>query len=83
MTTFLVYVTAAHQAEALTIGRAAVESRLAACANVLGPTTSIYEWQGEVCEEAEIALLLKTNAANLEALTAMVKDLTATTARAS
>lgn len=75
MTSFLVYVTAADRAEALVIGRAAVESRLAACANILGPTTSIYAWQGEAREDAEIALLLKTNAAKLEALTAMVKDL--------
>ncbi len=75
MTAIVVYVTAADQAEALAIGRAAVDRRLAACANIFGPMTSIYTWQGKVREEPEIALLLKTNAAKLEALTRLVKDL--------
>jgi periplasmic divalent cation tolerance protein len=75
MTVFVVYVTTANQAEALAIGRATVDSRLAACANILGPTKSIYAWRGEVCEGSEVALLLKTNAAKLEALTRLLKDL--------
>ncbi len=75
MQTYLVYVTAADHAEASALGRAAVDRRLAACANILGQMTSIYMWQGEPREDTEIALLLKTNAANLEPLTAMIKDL--------
>ena len=36
------YVTAASRDEALSIGRALVEERLAACANVLPGMTSLY-----------------------------------------
>ena len=44
-------------------GRAAVEERLAACANVLAPMRSIYRWEGQIQVEAETPMLLKTTAA--------------------
>ncbi len=44
-------------------GRAAVEEKLAACANVLAPMRSIYRWQGEIQVETETPMLLKTTAA--------------------
>jgi periplasmic divalent cation tolerance protein len=48
--------------------RAAVEQRLAACANILSPMRSIYRWEGEVQTEAEIPMLLKTSTASAERL---------------
>jgi periplasmic divalent cation tolerance protein len=44
-------------------GRAAVEERLAACANVLAPMRSIYRWENAVQVETETPMLLKTTAA--------------------
>ena len=44
-------------------GVAAVEAKLAACANVLAPMTSIYRWQGVLEQAAETPMLLKTTAA--------------------
>ena len=44
-------------------GRAAVEAKLAACANLLAPMTSIYRWQGEMQRECETPMLLKTTRA--------------------
>jgi periplasmic divalent cation tolerance protein len=38
---------------AVVLARQIVESELAACVNVLSPVTSIYRWQGELCEEQE------------------------------
>lgn len=58
--TVLIYVTAPHRDEALRIGRELVTERLAACANVLGGMTSIYQWKGELQEESEAVLILKT-----------------------
>jgi periplasmic divalent cation tolerance protein len=43
-------------------GRAAVEEKLAACANLLAPMRSIYRWEGEIQAEAETPMLLKTTA---------------------
>jgi periplasmic divalent cation tolerance protein len=47
---------------------AAVEARLAACANVLAPMTSIYRWDGALEQTAETPMLLKTTAAAAERL---------------
>jgi len=69
----VVLVTAGSADEAALIGRAVVEARLAACANVLGPIRSIYRWQGAVEDATEHLLLLKARAADLAALEAEVR----------
>jgi periplasmic divalent cation tolerance protein len=56
----VVLVTAPSADVAATIARAVVEERLAACGNVLPAVRSIYRWQGEVQDEAEVLLILKT-----------------------
>lgn len=45
------------RAEAVALGRAAVEARLAACAQVAGPVASVYWWE-DVVERAEEWLVL-------------------------
>jgi periplasmic divalent cation tolerance protein len=62
------------EAEARTIGRAAVEAELAACANIHGPIISIYRWQGAIAEEPEWVVYLKTTEAAIDALEALVKE---------
>jgi periplasmic divalent cation tolerance protein len=69
----LVYVTAPNQEVALGLARVAVEERLAACANVLGAITSVYWWDGKLNEDGEVALLLKTRADLVDALTERLK----------
>jgi periplasmic divalent cation tolerance protein len=48
--------------DGLRITRSAVEGRLAACAQVIGPITSTYWWNGTVQVDEEYLLLLKTPA---------------------
>jgi len=60
-------------ATAARIGRALVEARLAACANVGGPVQSIYRWEGAIAEEAEVMLRLKTRAALFAPLVAAIR----------
>jgi periplasmic divalent cation tolerance protein len=71
----MVYVTAADSGEAKRIARTVVEERLAACANLLGPMTSIYRWEGEMREGEEIALVLKTTEARSSALVERIRQL--------
>ena len=54
--------------EAQTIARCLVEQKLAACAQISGPITSIYRWQGEVETAEEWLCLLKTQKALYEEL---------------
>ncbi len=55
------------------IARALVESRLAACVNVVPGLTSLYWWQGEIQEDQEELLIVKTRADVLDRLVAEVK----------
>jgi periplasmic divalent cation tolerance protein len=57
-----VYATFGAADEAARIARMVVEERLAACANLLAPCTSIYSWQGAVDEAQEVPALFKTRA---------------------
>ena len=71
----LVYVTVSDKSQALTIGKAIVKDRLAACANVIEPMTSLYWWEGDVQEDTEAVLILKTRKELVPPLTARVKEL--------
>jgi periplasmic divalent cation tolerance protein len=75
MAVMFVYATAGDRAEALRIGRAVVEERLAACANVLDGMRSVYWWQGNIEESAEAVLILKTTGDRLKPLIAKLKAL--------
>ena len=65
---YLVYMTAGSRDEARTIGRVLVESRLAACVNILENMTSLYSWEGRVQEDREVVLIAKTTADRFTAL---------------
>ncbi len=69
----LVYVTAADAEEAREIGRAMVEARLAACANVIPGMIPIFRWEGEIGEAEESVVLLKTTRARAAELIAAVE----------
>ncbi len=75
MDPLFVYVTAGDRKEAETIGRALVEARLAACANVLEGVHSIYWWQGAVEESVEAVLIAKSRKGLLDDLIAKVRAL--------
>lgn len=50
------------------LARRLVEAGLAACVNVVPGLRSIYRWEGQVHDEPESLLLVKTTAAGLPAL---------------
>jgi periplasmic divalent cation tolerance protein len=56
------------EAEAQSLATVAVESRLAACAQVLSPIRSVYWWEGKVESAQEWMVLLKTTAARVDQL---------------
>ena len=66
MSYFLVYVTTSSENEATNIAETVVTGRQAACANILGKSTSIYNWEGELKTEIETVLLLKTTTEKLD-----------------
>ena len=50
------------------IARTLVEERLAACVNRLPGVASTYRWQGEIHEDAEVLLVIKTTRERFAAL---------------
>lgn len=68
----VVYLTAPDAEVAGRIGRTLVEEGLAACCNLVPGVRSIYRWEGELHEDAEVLLIVKTRAALVDALAARV-----------
>lgn len=68
----LVLVTAPDLKTARALARAALLSRLAACANLIPKVESHYWWQGRVTSGAEVLLVFKTTRRRLAALEKLV-----------
>ncbi|HXG27828.1 MAG TPA: divalent-cation tolerance protein CutA [Nevskiales bacterium] len=71
----LLYCTCPDADTAQRIARALVEQRLAACVNIIPGLRSIYRWKGEVQDDAECLLLIKTRDLQVPAVTDAVRSL--------
>jgi len=69
----VVLVTCGSIAEARQLGRAVVEKRLAACANIVAGVESIYRWKEKVERAREVLVMMKTSATRLRELESEVK----------
>lgn len=56
----VILVTAANRDECKKIARHLVEKRLAACVNISQPIESVYRWEGQIAEEGEFLLIIKS-----------------------
>jgi periplasmic divalent cation tolerance protein len=70
----LVMITAGDREEAREIARHLVEAGLAAGAQIL-PIESIYRWQGDIVEDQEWLILVKTRNDRFNAIETAVRDL--------
>lgn len=59
----VVLITAPSSDVAKQIARALVEQKLVACVNVVPAVSSVYLWQGQLCDDQEALLIAKTRAA--------------------
>jgi periplasmic divalent cation tolerance protein len=71
----LVLTTIAAEADGAALGRALVDERLAACVNILPAMTSVYRWKGQVEQDREQQVIIKTTRDRLAALEARVREL--------
>lgn len=65
---FVLLSTAPSEDEARSLARSLVEAGLAACVNLVPGVRSIYRWEGELCEEGEVLLVIKSVSSQREAL---------------
>ena len=68
----LALVTAPDMKTARRLGRAALQARLIACANLLSKIESHYWWQGKLERETEVLMVFKTTTRRLAALEKLV-----------
>jgi periplasmic divalent cation tolerance protein len=71
----LVMTTLPADVDASAFGRSLVEERLAACVNLLAPMQSVYRWEGQVEQETERQLIIKTTRDRTLALWDRVREL--------
>jgi periplasmic divalent cation tolerance protein len=69
----IVLITCGGVDEARAIATGLVESRLAAGAQLI-PIDSVYRWRGEIVEDAEVLILVKTRRDRFDAVRALVQE---------
>ncbi|KAG7307819.1 hypothetical protein JYU34_006417 [Plutella xylostella] len=68
------YVTVPSTEVGKTLGHGLVKNKLAACVNIIPQVTSIYEWKGEINEDNEALLMIKTRTSEVDRLTEYVRS---------
>jgi periplasmic divalent cation tolerance protein len=57
------------------IASALVQAREAACINIIPGIRSVYCWEGELCDEGEFLLLIKSSSERFEAVRSKIRSL--------
>jgi len=70
----VVLVTAPSESAGRDIADVLLGMRLCACVSILPSVTSLYVWKGEVCQDEEVLLLIKTSATRFDELAATVRQ---------
>jgi periplasmic divalent cation tolerance protein len=56
----VLFCTVPDQATGVSIARTLVGEQLAACVNLVPGLRSVYRWKGELCDDPEVLLMIKT-----------------------
>ena len=70
----LIYCPCGSEEEAVRIGRALLDRRLIACANI-HESRSLYFWKGELADEKELILMCKTTVSRADAAERAIRDM--------
>ena len=71
----LVITTCPSQEQAKTLAHELVKAKLAACVQISQAVTSVYQWQGQICEEQEFGLHIKCLVQHYNALEQLLSKL--------
>jgi periplasmic divalent cation tolerance protein len=72
----MVVLTTCGSDDAAALAHTLVERRVAACVNIVSNVASTYRWKGEVQQDRETLLIIKTTAARLAAVEQTIRELT-------
>ena len=75
MRAIVVVTTVGTEEQAYLIAREIVARRQAACVNIVPAIRSIYRWQGKICKDGELLLIVKTLQQEFEGVAATIREL--------
>ncbi len=71
----VVYITVSSESEGAKIARSLVEEKLAACVNIVPNVKSFYQWEGQLQEDKELLLIIKSRGKKMSGLIHRVNEL--------
>ena len=75
MDIIVIYCTVPSKKIAKDITRVLMKHKLAACVSMIDYVRSVFSWDGEVCEEKEILMMIKTRRANYGKVKLVIEDI--------
>jgi periplasmic divalent cation tolerance protein len=75
MRAIVMVTTVGTEEQANLIARELVARRQAACVNAVHGVRSTYRWQGKICTDGEIMLVVKTEESEFDAVAATIREL--------
>ncbi|NIR87908.1 divalent-cation tolerance protein CutA [Candidatus Bathyarchaeota archaeon] len=70
----VVFMTTSDKKEASKIVRCLLDERLIACANIVGPVSSLFWWEGKIDEASEFLVIMKSKKRLFKRLSERVKE---------
>ena len=75
MDIIVIYCTVPDKKLAKEITKVLMKHKLAACVSMVENVKSVFSWDGEICEEKEILLMIKTRRANYGKIKLVIEDM--------
>ena len=75
MDIIVIYCTVPNKKLAKSITKVLMKHRLAACVSMIENVRSTFSWEGELCEEKEVLLMIKTRRTNYGKVKLVIEDM--------
>lgn len=75
MDIIVIYCTVPDKRVAKNITKILMKHKLAACVSIVDKISSTFSWDGEICEEKEVLMMIKTRRANYAKIKLVIEDL--------
>ena len=75
MDIIVIYCTVPKKKIAKDITKVLMKHKLAACVSMIENVKSVFSWEGEICEEKEIMMMIKTRRANYGKIKLVIEDM--------
>ncbi len=75
MDIIVIYCTVPDKKLAKEISKVLMKHKLAACVSMIDNVKSVFSWDGEICEEKEVLMMIKTRRSNYAKIKLVIEDM--------